>query len=41
MKSIVWESKKELNKIDWIKKYNKACDKWLSKKPNEISKYYS
>lgn len=41
MESIIWEDKEELNKIDWIKKYNGACDKWISKKPNEISKYYS
>ena len=38
MESIIWEDKEELNKIDWIKKYNGACDKWISKKPNEISK---
>ena len=41
MESIIWEDKEVLNKIDWIKKYNGACDKWISKKPNEISKYYS
>lgn len=41
MQSITWCDLEELNKISWIKKYNNACQKWLSKTPDEISVYYS
>ena len=41
MKVTYWQDKKTLNQIDWIKKYNIACDKFLDKTPDEISYLYS
>lgn len=41
MKVTYWEEKEVLNQIDWIKKYNAACDKSLDKTPDEISYLYS
>tara|TARA_B100001059_G_C17796821_1_gene563547 strand:- start:669 stop:1607 length:939 start_codon:yes stop_codon:yes gene_type:complete len=41
MKKIFWESKSELNKIDWIKKTNKQCDIFLNNSPDDISYLYS
>jgi len=37
MKVIYWEDKNELNKIDWIKKYNNACLNFQKKSHDEIS----
>ena len=41
MKNTYWIKEKELNKIDWIKKVNRACKKWENKKGDEISLFYS
>lgn len=41
MKVSYWEKKEVLNEIEWIKKYNAACDKYLDKTPDEISYLYS
>ena len=41
MKVSYWEEKEVLNQIEWIKKYNDACDKFLDKTPDEISYLYS
>lgn len=41
MKKNVWIDEEELNKINWIKKYNKACRKWKDRSPDEISLFYS
>ena len=41
MKVIFWEDRDKLNQIDWIKKYNKACDGFLNQSIDEISYLYS
>jgi len=41
MKNTYWIEEKELNKIDWIKKVNLACEKWENKKGDDISLFYS
>ena len=41
MRVIYLEEKEVLNQIEWIKKYNDACDKFLDKTPDEISYLYS
>ena len=41
MKNTYWIEEKELNKIDWIQKVNRACKKWENKKGDEISLFYS
>ena len=41
MKVVYWEEKEVLNQIEWIKKYNDACDKFLDKISDEISYLYS
>jgi ubiquinone/menaquinone biosynthesis C-methylase UbiE len=41
MKKSVWIAEEELNQIDWVKKYNKACKKWQDKSPDDISLFYS
>ena len=41
MKKSVWIAEEEVNKIGWVKKYNKACKKWQDKSPDDISLFYS
>lgn len=41
MEITFWEDRDELNQIDWIKKYNKACDGFLNQSIDEISYLYS
>ena len=41
MKKNIWIAEEEVNKIDWVKKYNKACKKWQDKSPDDISLFYS
>ena len=41
MKKTVWIPEKELNKIEWIIKFNSACNKWMTQSKDEISLFYS
>ena len=41
MKELFWEKEEDLNKIDWIKKYNQTCEKWINETPDRISLLYS
>ena len=41
MRKTIWISEDKLNKIDWIIKYNKACDKWKDANMDDISLFYS
>ena len=41
MRKTIWISEDKLNKIDWIIKYNKACDKWKYANMDDISLFYS
>ena len=41
MKELFWEKEEDLNKIDWIKKYNQTCEKWINETPDMISLLYS
>lgn len=37
----VWLNINEINKIDWVKKYNNACKNWIKETPDKISLKYS
>ena len=41
MKKEFWINEEEINKIDWVKKYNTASSRWLKLTPDEISVKYS
>lgn len=41
MKIEYWLDVEEVNKIEWIKKYNQFCKKLTNKSPDEISSIYS
>lgn len=41
MKELFWEKEEDLNKIDWIKKYNQTCEKWINETADRISLLYS
>lgn len=41
MKKQIWLDINEINKIDWVKKYNNACKNWIKETPDKISLEYS
>jgi len=41
LRKTIWIPERELNEIDWIIKYNAACDKWRDKSMDEIALFYS
>ena len=41
MRKTIWIPEKELNKIDWIIKYNLACNKWMNRTKDQIALFYS
>ncbi|MDA0885878.1 MAG: hypothetical protein O3C31_05105 [Bacteroidetes bacterium] len=41
MEQKFWIEKSKLNEIEWVKKYNLACDKWSKLTPNQIAIKYS
>ena len=41
MEQKFWIEESKLNEIEWVKKYNLACDKWSKLTPNQIAIKYS